>query len=836
MFFGEDLEWIARYRHPRSTDLDLLGLIFIKNHFDIKFFVILRNQTKFMNRLFFLNIFFIGVFVEMFGQSTLKGKVVDEFYEPLFNVNVVIDASKGWASVTDFDGNYKIEVPEGNYSVLYKYMGKDNVTKEIVLKNNEELILDVVLKGKEMQLGPIVIGASKRGKPIEEEIISVEVLTSEFLNSNNITNGADAIDRVSGITILDGQASIRGGSGYAYGAGSRVILVIDEIPLLSPERSEVLWDFIPMENLDQMEVVKGAASVQYGSSALNGIVNVATKWPTKKKETQISLFAGIYDNPPIEEGKWWTYSTEGWRQNPHDVGFLVNHMRKLNDEMDLVIGGTMQSNQTHIRNQSVSKIRNTIKWRFRPKKIEGLNIGVHSNVYYRNLDQFFIWDGFGQGSYTGASFQDKYIRLSVDPYIKYYWGNNSLKLLNRVYYDKRIGRPYNSTSVYNDLQYQKEMNGSNLSGAITSGIVNNSSSIKAISFRESSRDGSSTFSVNSYAAYFQGEMKWKDLTMASGVRFDFIGIDGETQATKPVFNGGLNYKFLKNNYLRFSGGQSFRVPGIAERFVDESIADSPPILVGPNENIQPESGYSIEIGYKKVFHINSWKLSADLAVFYQDYENMVEFVFGNWEHDNFPDSSYLGFRSVNIADAKIFGWEININGNGKIGKVPITFQAGYTYNYGANAAENPELARFGDVFRNAFKAYSISNEEQLSYDSSRPRGNILHGMLRYRFRHTLKMDIAADFNKFNIGVNVRYYSYIDRVDEIFRIFIPGINSYRAEKEFRGDFVFDLRGFYNFNEKYSVGLIVKNLFNRDYQIRPAKPDPPRSFTLQARINF
>jgi outer membrane receptor protein involved in Fe transport len=792
-----------------------------------------------MNKFLFSVLFILSGSLIFAQSGYVEGKITDSSGEPLFNVNIIVDASKGWATVSDFDGNYKLSLPAGRHNLTFKYIGKEDLIKQVLINEGKSEVLNVVLQGRDVQLGPIVIGASKRGKAIENEVVSVEVLTSEFLTNNNITNGAEAIDRISGITILDGQASIRGGSGYAYGAGSRVILVIDEMPLLSPERSEVLWDFIPMEDLQQLEVVKGASSVQYGSSALNGIVNVTTKWPTQKKETEISVFHAFYDRAPIREGQWWRYLRGNYRENPHDMGIIYNHRRKLNDEMDFTVGGTLQSNQTHIREQHLHRIRNTMKWRYRPEKVEGLNVGVNSNVYYRNQNVFFIWDGFGEGSYTGESYQDKYLRMMIDPYVKYFFkDNSSIKSLNRVYYDNRIGSEYYSVSIYNDLQYQRIFKSAKkeIEGGFTGGLVNTHNIIKAVSFRESSVTGDAVFGFNNFATYAQSDVTFKNLTLAGGARFDWITIDNKTQSSKPVFNTGLNYRFLNENFVRASFGQSFRVPALAERFVDESISDNPAILVGPNPEIRPESGYSVEVGYRKIVRLKNWRISPDIAFFWQDFEDMVEFVFGFWEHPYFNDSIYLGFSSQNIADAKIFGWEINVNGEGKIGNVALTFMVGYTYNYAANAAEDERLNSFGNVFVNSFRAFRIRDEDHLSFIPGITQDNVLNGMLRYRFRHTLKFDIGADIQKFTLGLNVRYYSYIDRVDEIFKVFIPGIDSYRSGKDFKGDWVFDTRVLYNINSNWTVGLIVKNLFNRDYQIRPARPDAPRTFTVQARVRF
>ena len=70
---------------------------------------------------------------------------------------------------------------------------------------------------------------------------------------------------------------------------------------------------IPIENIDQIEVTKGASSAIYGSSAMNGVINVKTKTANHKLisqhpfmgHTKIGTKCGMYDNPKNINIKWW---------------------------------------------------------------------------------------------------------------------------------------------------------------------------------------------------------------------------------------------------------------------------------------------------------------------------------------------------------------------------------------------------------------------------------------------------------------------------------------------------------------------------------------------------
>lgn len=799
-----------------------------------------------MKKLYFslLMSFFVLCIVAQ-STGTLKGKVTDTNGEPVFSATVAVDVSKGWATSTDFDGNFEIKLPAGSHTVKVSFIGFNETSKTVSISNDKESILNFSLKASEQVIGEVeVFSATKRGISKEKEVVTVETVEAEVLQNNNITIASDAVDRVPGVTLLDGQVSIRGGSGYAYGVGSRVILIIDDVPFLSPERNEILWDFVPIENLKSIDVIKGASSVLYGSSALNGVISVNSKWPTKDKETNVVLSSTLYDNPPIKEGKWWNFN-DNFREAPHELSVMFSHLRKLKRNMDFVAHGAYISNQTHIQSQYNHRVRNGFKWRIRPEKVEGLTIEVNANTLFRNNNQFFIWENEKEGAYKGQSYQDKYFRGYIDPKIKYFFKeNNQITFNNRFYYDQRLGaKPVEYTGIksYQDIMYKRFIKNEEkeINSTVSVGFINNYDRIKANSFNQYSRKGDGVFYFNTTSVYTQGDFGWKDLTLAAGARFDYVSLDGTKTASKPVFNAGASYEILKNNFIRFGFGQSFRIPSVAERFVKESIASVDgvgEIYALPNPNIKPETGFTYEVGFKKLLRFPKYEATTDVAVFYQSFDQMTEFIFGAYIDPLDSTKTNLGFQMRNIAKARILGWELNYNGTHKFNKVDFSYMFGYTYNYAADAEADTSLTKFTNVVKNAFKAYKITDEEYTDYYDKNEK-NIIHSLLRYRFRHVLKMDFNIEIiNKISFGTNIRYYGYLDNVDYVFTNFIPGIEEYRNSLKNKGEFVVDVRAAYQFNELFKLAFVVKNIANNSYQLRPAKMDAPRTFSLQGNFTF
>ena len=88
------------------------------------------------------------------------------------------------------------------------------------------------------------------------------------------TDISSTLRTLPGVDIVDKQPSIRGGSGWTYGMGARSQILVDGMSTLNPKTGEINWNTVPLENIEQIEVIKGASSVLYGSSALNGIINI----------------------------------------------------------------------------------------------------------------------------------------------------------------------------------------------------------------------------------------------------------------------------------------------------------------------------------------------------------------------------------------------------------------------------------------------------------------------------------------------------------------------------------------------------------------------------------
>ena len=220
--------------------------------------------------------------------------------------------------------------------------------------------------------------------------------------------------------------------------------------------------------------------------------------------------------------------------------------------------------------------------------------------------------------------------------------------------------------------------------------------------------------------------------------------------------------------------------------------------ISPNVDLFSETGWSAEIGVKQGFKISEFNGLIDLALFRTDYQDMMEFTFTR--------NLAIGFQSQNIGNTIINGIDFNISGTGKIGGLPLTVLAGYTY-------IDPKFKEF--------------NEEDMAGSSF--DGNLL----KYRFEHTGKLDVITDYNKFNLGFTIFYYSHMKAIDALFEFIIPGVADFRAENN-KGALILESRASYAFNDSFKASILAKNLTNSFYTLRPALVEAP--FNISLRLDY
>ncbi len=766
------------------------------------------------------------------GQQSVNGYVTDaKTNDTLIGAIVSVDTKN--ISTVNLQGFYELKLAAGSYTISCNMVGYKSFKKSIRVEENQNTSLNIALEDANTALDEVVISAGKFEQKLSDVTVSMDVIKPSLIESKNVNNLDVIINQVPGVTVADGQASIRGGSGFSYGAGSRVLMLVDEMPMISADAGDIKWNYLPLENIEQVEVIKGASSALFGSSALNGVINLRTIYAKDKPITNIISFFGSYD-APSKTYKWWKGTTQ------FQKGINFSHAQKINN-LDFVVGGHIFTDDGFRMLETEDRQRFNCNLRYNFKKVPGLAVGVNTNMMNTRGGLFFLWQSYDSAYIPQGRTIQRYNndRFNVDPFVTYFWKNNKLSLRNR--YFKTVNRNDKGQGsfaelYYTELQYQKHF-ANNLN--LTTGAV----------YMEQLVLGDSLYGKHTgknMAGYIQADKKFFNrLTVSVGLRGEFYKLD--TAKTKgylipnsgsvplpfqPVARIGLNYQAFEYTFFRASFGQGYRFPSVAEKFVSTSVSA---LQIYPNSSLQPERGYSAELGVKQGFKIAGFKGLFDAAAFYTKYNSMVEFVFDIYKPGGatgifYEDINYAGFKSQNIGEAQISGYEASVSGTGKIGPINVTVFSGYTYMNPINPNFNASKDTLGLPGINT---------------------------LKYRSKHLLKNDIQFDYKFISIGYSTRFTSKIENIDRRFTqsilheyndianginwdeidatYILPGLNKNFGEFQ-KSVWVHDARISVNLNKSIKISFIVNNFTNQSYQARPGDMRAPTQYVGQLAIKL
>ncbi len=812
--------------------------------------------------LFLCSILFFGV-DSIFGQGfgILKGVVIDkDSKEAIAGANIfdANDITRG--SVSDANGNYELRLNLGKHKMMCSFISMKTDTFFVFIDSLHVAEYNVLLQSNATELQTMVISAGRYEQSIEEITVSMEVLKPTLIENKNSANIKSVLEQAPGLNILDGEPQIRGGSGFSFGVGSRVAILIDGLPSLAGDAGRPEWNFIPVENVEQIEIIKGASSVTYGSSALSGSINIRTAYAKDKPVTKINVSSGLYDSPNVDGAKWWSGIA-----NFSNVSFV--HAQKFG-QLDFVIGGmgiydhgyigppsyhkNLGSGNDSIKENEVGEKTGRLNFnlRFRPKKNPQLNYGINGNMMKSTNNFSLIWDNDSSGIYRAfpksMTLQNQTL-LYVDPFISYYSNGGLLHSLRaRYFYTKNelTNNQSNETNViYSEYQFVKQF-GKTESLNVTGGFVMN----QTYSHAQLYNNGISPDNrLQNYAVYTQFDKKmWKALNLSAGFRGEYFKMNEEENIVKPmfksgvlmrierdtwlrhikpIFRAGLNLKLSQATWLRYSYGQGYRFPTITEKFIKTKTGG---LDVFPNLTLQPETSWNTEVGLKQGFKIKNFVGFADVAAFWQEYSNTIEFTYGFWEKhkDQFGDDSLsAGFRFLNTGDTRIRGLEVSIAGEGKINNnLTIEILCGYTYVL--PQAVHPDFIFAVD-----------SNPQSMTYNFTST--DTTDNILKYRFKHIAKADVQITYKLFFIGGSWRFFSAMQNIDETFYRIEPilhsGIESYRKKNNYDLH-IFDARVGINITSKLKASFVVNNVFNKSYSLRPLKVESPRTFAIQLLVRI
>ena len=219
----------------------------------------------------FLFILSAVIYLNSFAQNALSGKVTDEKGNPLLGAIIYIpDLKIGAAS--HGDGTYTVDnLPKGSFLVEVRYLGYTLETQTIAV--NGSVTQDFKLAESYTETKEVVITGTSKATEINSAPSPIIEVDHDYLTQSNAPNIIEALNKVPGVScITDGQAIAKPvirGLGY-----NRVVTVNDGVRQEGQQWGDEFGIEVDPNSVDRVEILKGPASLVYGSDAISGVVNL----------------------------------------------------------------------------------------------------------------------------------------------------------------------------------------------------------------------------------------------------------------------------------------------------------------------------------------------------------------------------------------------------------------------------------------------------------------------------------------------------------------------------------------------------------------------------------
>lgn len=482
------------------------------------------------------------------------------------------------------------------------------------------IVLDTI---KKQNLEEVVVTATRTERQLSSLPLPVQLISKEQIKQSGSLRLNDILDEQTGLLIVPDFGGVLGIQMHGLDAQYTLIL-IDGVPLIGRSAGTLDLSRITVNNIKQIEIVKGPSSSLYGSEAIGGVINIITDVPknTKLKGTA-SYRLGSFETQDANLNLG--FGTKKWNVNASLNGFSTKgyDLDKTTDS------------------KTVLPYRNaTPQLQLNYKFSDKLNLATSARYFVQNGDLVAYVDDEKASGESITNEYNSHTRLFHNPnkalsftyefYATQYHVNQELRfdadnsVLENSYYKEKLLRPEIRTSF-------KKRN-----TTYTGGIGYGFNNLDRTYFAEK-------IDYNSYYAFLQYDyninQKWNVL---SGARYDKN--EAYASAFSPKF--ALNYNINKQFSLQGSVGYGFKAPDLRQLFFDFENPSVGYVVLGYNvaparlseleaqdriENslvdadffdnpLRPEASVGFNFGIKHQIE----KIKTNLNIFYNNVENLID--------------------------------------------------------------------------------------------------------------------------------------------------------------------------------------------------------------------
>lgn len=467
-------------------------------------------------------------------------------------------------------------------------------------------------------LKEVVISDTKFALKKEKSGKVIEVITAEDLAKKSGQSLATVLSQVAGVEINGNQSANGKNLGYYIRGGKnrQVLIMIDGIPVTDASGINIEYDLrlLPVEQVERIEVMKGAASTLYGTGAATGVINITLKKSTKK-EIQGNAYVNIGSNNTSENKK---YNGQDFNQGISVNGEVkkVNYFAGFNSTETSGMSQIAEPVGTKYEEDRFSRQNAIAKLGF--KATEKLTLDFFGNYDKIKNDFDFAFDNTGFNDNDVNETTSEQVRFGFSPKYKY---NKGEFVLNSGF--AKIKRDYNELNSWtNTTDYSLyESRSVVLDGFNKYNFNNEFALIVGANYQFHDMLSQTPFAtIENEAAKFNILDGYTTLVYNSSFGLN-VNVGGrlnhhDEYGNNFVYNFNPSYNFKTSFPLKVlvSYSTAFITPSLYQLYSEYGNTD-----LNPEENATIEAGFETELWNKKI------KLSA--VGFYRDQNDAIDFFY-----------------------------------------------------------------------------------------------------------------------------------------------------------------------------------------------------------------
>ncbi|MBU2649837.1 MAG: TonB-dependent receptor [Bacteroidetes bacterium] len=253
-----------------------------------------------MHRLAVLFFLFLSLHLSAQEKGSIEGFVRDAGSGlPLSDANITLEPSHRGAT-SDAMGWFSIPgIKPGEYTLSVRFLGYVDQNSKVTVNPGRKSRMEISLNRTSVNMGEVVIQAEKPPE-VEDEPIRIATIPASRIEALPALQITGVMDLVSGVNVYNPLGifssktivSMRGLSGNDQ---SRVLVLMDGIPLNKADGGSVNWNQINKDRIENVRILKGPGQARYGGGAMGGVIEMTTKKPSDKLEGFVKAEYGTYN-------------------------------------------------------------------------------------------------------------------------------------------------------------------------------------------------------------------------------------------------------------------------------------------------------------------------------------------------------------------------------------------------------------------------------------------------------------------------------------------------------------------------------------------------------------